>query len=160
MVLRPAEERPENVHLQNQQDSRGRSGRLGSDIRGEPRQRREHPTHRTRALFARLHEAQSGHQSISGFFQLWDTFALGDFNKDGRLDLVVLVGGPDSDPFPLGLIVLLQAADGTFTKKIEYTLPNTDIPSDFVVADFNEDGHLDIVVEDPGTDLVMLLGKG
>lgn len=98
--------------------------------------------------------------TVSGFTQFWDTLASGDFNEDGLLDAVVLVGGPDDDPWPLGLMVLLQGADGTFAKKIEYTLPTTGFTWDFVLADFNEDGHLDLVLDELGTDLVMLLGNG
>src|ERR1051325_5216500 len=60
--------------------------------------------------------------AAKGFYP---TFALGDFNEDGRLDTIVLVGGPSSNPFPLGVTVYLQNSDHTLTKKTEYDLPTT-----------------------------------
>jgi hypothetical protein len=81
--------------------------------------------------------------------------AVGDFNHDGNLDLVVATGLPGQ---PGDLNVLLGNSDGTFK-------PATRIPfmgaSQVVVGDFNRDGNLDfIAAQTPFTDLTLFLGKG
>ena len=69
-------------------------------------------------------------------------FAVGDFNRDGKLDIVCASHG---------LTVLLGNGDGTFHEGV--TLPSTGYAFAPVVADFNGDGILDIAstnaVEDP-----------
>src|SRR5262245_24612979 len=87
-------------------------------------------------------------------------FAVGDFNKDARLDIVVQTANPLPDLFPFGAQVFLQETNGTFAKGVEQILPNTGITWDFLVRDFNEDGNLDILMEDSGNDMVMMLGNG
>jgi hypothetical protein len=61
--------------------------------------------------------------------------ATGDFNGDGKLDLVVLDDG--------GFSVSLGNGDGTFQKATFYS---TRLAYSLAVADFNNDGKLDIVV--------------
>src|SRR5262249_47609671 len=57
--------------------------------------------------------------------------------------------------------VYLQDASGAFVEKSEYPLPNLDFRTwVFEAADFNGDGHLDIIMDDPGNDLVLMLGNG
>src|SRR5262245_1551485 len=90
----------------------------------------------------------------------YPTFALGDFNEDGRMDTLVLVGGRAPDRFPYVVKVFLQSIDGTLTKKAEYELPVGNSILDFVTADFNEDGHLDLIADDLGIDLIILFGNG
>jgi VCBS repeat protein/centrosomal CEP192-like protein/ASPM-SPD-2-Hydin domain-containing protein/FG-GAP repeat protein len=61
--------------------------------------------------------------------------ATGDFNGDGKLDLVILDDG--------GFSVSLGNGDGTFQKATFYS---TQLAYSLAVADFNNDGKLDIVV--------------
>lgn len=66
--------------------------------------------------------------------------AAGDLNGDGRQDLVLT-----NDNAQTGLSVLLGNGDGTFGAPVSY--PNdagADSPS-VAVADFDQDGHLDVV---------------
>jgi hypothetical protein len=78
--------------------------------------------------------------------------ATGDFNNDGRLDVVMKTDN--------GFSVALGNGDGTFQKAVTYT---TQLAYSLAVADFNGDGKLDIVVanenEDPST-VSVYLGNG
>ncbi len=75
--------------------------------------------------------------------------AVGDFNHDGKLDLVT--AGSQ------GLNILLGNGDGTFQAAINY--PTQSYMQALVVGDFNGDGFLDVVIT--GQSVVLLLaGKG
>src|SRR5262245_48651776 len=51
-------------------------------------------------------------------------FAVGDFNQDGRKDLIIQTANPDPNELvPFGAKVLLQHADGAFVMKNEFLLP-------------------------------------
>ena len=77
--------------------------------------------------------------------------AVGDFNRDGHLDLAVANPG--------GLSVLLGKGDGTFEPFVSYAAGST--PYWVAVGDFNRDGKLDLAVANEGSnDLSVLLGKG
>lgn len=70
------------------------------------------------------------------------TFAVGDFNKDGNLDLITV---NDSNVWGLGLI--LGNGDGTFQAPIEVVGYDTYGAFGGIVAgDFNKDGNLDFAV--------------
>jgi hypothetical protein len=91
------------------------------------------------------------------------TFVLGDFNQDGKMDLV-LGGAGDNN---IGTItVLLGKGDGTFEAPQYIAVNRSDQwGGKFVTtADINRDGHLDLAVishDSAGSpELFLMLGKG
>jgi hypothetical protein len=100
----------------------------------------------------------SGVSSIVGGFL--PAGAIGDFNGDGHLDVVVAnyrSGGTAS--------VLLGNSDGTFQAAQNTTIATGAAPylavGGMAVGDFNGDGHLDLAVTNGGLDMVsILLGNG
>ena len=72
--------------------------------------------------------------------------AVGDFNGDGKLDLVVTTWNvePSYVPTPDVIAVLSGNGDGTFQPAVFYNVGLE--PNDVVLADFNHDGNLDIAV--------------
>jgi hypothetical protein len=79
--------------------------------------------------------------------------ATGDFNDDGKPDLVVVSPGGES------VTILLGNGDGTFTKKSLLSLPGG--PQAVAVGDLNLDGKLDLAVVNYSTQSVtILLGNG
>jgi hypothetical protein len=86
--------------------------------------------------------------------------AAGDFNKDGKLDLVIanFVGGATNEYF---ISVLLGNGDGTFESPVTYASGLGAFS--LVAGDFNGDGNLDIVfadVEVPPYVLYFMAGNG
>ena len=79
--------------------------------------------------------------------------ATGDFNGDGKPDMVAATQGSD------GVSVLLNNGDGTFGKAVYYA--TDDGPNYVAVADINGDGKLDLVTANGGGRSVsILLGNG
>src|SRR5215467_5177192 len=80
--------------------------------------------------------------------------AVGDFNHDNKLDLVLSDGAS-------GVNILLGNGDGTFHSPVFYTTGGN---PDFVVAgDFNGDGNKDVAVGNPNgpsPNLTVLFGNG
>ncbi len=83
--------------------------------------------------------------------------AIGDFNHDGKLDLVV---GKFTCSSPCGtLSVFLGNGDGTFQPAVNYDGGGE--PISVAVGDFNGDGRLDLAVTDISSQQVLvLLGNG
>ena len=81
------------------------------------------------------------------------TIATGDFNGDGKVDLV-------SADYQGNLYVALGAGDGTFTALPAAPLLAYTQTQQIVTGDFNSDGKVDLVVVGNGNILTVLLGNG
>jgi hypothetical protein len=79
--------------------------------------------------------------------------ALGDFNGDGKLDVVTANSGGND------VSVFLGNGNGTFQSAVNYSTATG--PDAVAVGDFNGDGHLDLAVANSGAgNLSILLGNG
>jgi hypothetical protein len=77
------------------------------------------------------------------------------FNNDNYLDIAVVF------TYTYNLSILLGYGNGSFADMISYSTGNDSMPSVLAVSDFNNDGQLDIVVANYGTNNVgVFLGYG
>jgi hypothetical protein len=81
--------------------------------------------------------------SVFGRFGGFPWIVAGDFNGDGILDLVAANFGGHG---PAEIYVFLGKGNGGFHQFAKYPLSNS--PFTIVVADFNNDGHLDLAIDD------------
>ncbi|CAF1023077.1 unnamed protein product [Adineta steineri] len=83
------------------------------------------------------------------------SIALGDFNNDKQLDIVVATAGTND------ITILVGYGNGTFTKENINIIYQFLSPVSVAIADFNNDSQLDIVVLDQNSNSVnILLGYG
>jgi hypothetical protein len=83
-----------------------------------------------------------------------DALAVGDFNRDGALDLAVC----DKVSAPGWVRILRGDGSGGFSPATPVAVG--DQPTAIVAADFNRDGYLDLAVANEGTDDVQVLLNG
>lgn len=97
---------------------------------------------------------------IAGQMDLFGAFVVADFNHDGRLDIARVEGPPRyPNDEELKLSVALQQADGSFVRTA--TLPlHCSMTWRVLAADINEDGRMDVLVEDSEKDMILVLGNG
>lgn len=91
-----------------------------------------------------------------------DAIVPGDFNNDGKLDLIVQgglgpVGSPGSSEY--GLTLLLGNGDGSFQPPVVIGSTSTLISS-MAVADFNHDGNLDLITFNSSSAFDIFYGNG
>jgi hypothetical protein len=86
--------------------------------------------------------------------------AVGDFNEDGRADL--LTGYKEnSSPTPPSPLLSLGDGRGGFNPASEPLPPSVEWPGQVVVSDVNGDRHLDVLIaSDLGAGIAVLLGNG
>lgn len=82
------------------------------------------------------------------------SIAVGDFNGDNRLDLVVANNSSNT------VSVLLGNGDGTFQTHVDYATATGTGPNSVAVGDFNGDQRLDLTVTAPFNVVSVLLGNG
>jgi hypothetical protein len=91
----------------------------------------------------------------TGSDSLPNSVAIGDFNNDNRLDIVVANVGTDN------VGIFIGYGNGTFFDMILYSTGILSGPVSVVVGDFNNDGRLDVAVANSATDNIgVLFGKG
>ncbi|HKW34189.1 MAG TPA: VCBS repeat-containing protein, partial [Candidatus Acidoferrum sp.] len=82
--------------------------------------------------------------------------AVGDFNKDGKLDVIAELSGVNGAPT---VAVLPGNGDGTLQPQLLFG--TADLPVAIAVADFNGDGNLDwITANNQAFDVTVGLGRG
>ena len=78
------------------------------------------------------------------------SIALGDFNNDSHLDIVVVNSKANT------IVIFRGYGNGTVTLLTTYSTGISSIPSSIAVKDLNKDNYLDIVVSNYGTNHVLV----
>jgi hypothetical protein len=85
------------------------------------------------------------------------SIGLADFNGDNKLDIVVAVGGKQSNGAPVNAVsILLGDGNGDFQTHVDY--PTGSFPTGLAVGDFNGDGNTDVAVTNGNGNTLTLLG--
>jgi hypothetical protein len=87
-----------------------------------------------------------------------NSVAVGDFNNDGKQDLLLTNFGDRSSGGNGNLTLLLGNGDGTFQSPITLTAGRE--PFQLAVGDFNNDGRLDFAVTDVSAGVYVFIGNG
>ena len=86
------------------------------------------------------------------------SIAVGDFNGDGRLDLAVgsPINGVSFNP-QSEISILMNTGSGNFSAGSSFAIgPLQSVPTSIAVADFNNDGSLDLAIALNGTNLAVI----
>jgi hypothetical protein len=86
--------------------------------------------------------------------------ATGDFNHDGKADIVVATRGGLGNEASTEVAVLLGTGTGKFKPAVFYSMGDTSGSGDVKVADVNGDAKPDLIVSNADGNLSVLLGKG
>lgn len=86
----------------------------------------------------------------TGFASFSQSIMIGDFDRDGRRDLVTADGSDDT------VSILEGKRDGTFKPKVDYPTLG-DLAVSVAVGDFDRDGRQDLAVANSGDDSVSIL---
>jgi hypothetical protein len=91
----------------------------------------------------------------TGYYALTQSVAVGDFNNDSRLDIVV------ANSWNSNIGILLGYGDGTFSSQKTHSTGDHSNPVYVTVSDFNNDSRLDVLVVNQDIQTVMIfLGNG
>ncbi|MFH0964225.1 MAG: FG-GAP-like repeat-containing protein [Planctomycetota bacterium] len=84
---------------------------------------------------------------VVGVFPVPPGLAVGDFDEDGHLDVVLTTGDP-LDSIADFVTILSGDGHGNLGTRADFAVGLS--PADLVVGDFNNDGHLDVAVANTG----------
>jgi hypothetical protein len=98
---------------------------------------------------------QSQNTYTTGYGSNPSSIAVGDFNDDNHLDIVVANNGTGN------VGILLGFGNGMFAAQTTYLININSYPQYITIGDFNKDGELDVaVVNSENDELYILLGSG